>query len=128
MIHIRDTKAFDLLPSLISVPARSPQRESYVARQLRCRLQGLHHAAFWRAQGFPNLARARAVQAKLGEERRRQEAARRFSPFALKLAGKLAQYEMPTVPRKPAPPRKKQVYKSRLKFLRSREKPVAQPK
>jgi hypothetical protein len=44
------------------------------------RLCGLHRAAFWRKQGFPNLVRARAAMAKIRAERRRQEATRQFSP------------------------------------------------
>jgi hypothetical protein len=48
------------------------------------RLCGLHRAAFWRKQGFPNLVRARAAMAKIRAERRRQEAARQFSQFAIK--------------------------------------------
>ena len=43
-------------------PIHTPRRAGPPgARQLRCRLQGLHRAAFWRRQGFPNCARARAA-------------------------------------------------------------------
>jgi hypothetical protein len=107
----------------------SPRRgertgESDVARQLRCRLQGLHRAAYWRAQGFPNLARARAVQAKLRAQRRREEAARQFSPHALGLSKFGERYEDLLPPPKRSRPRDKQVYKSRLKVLRSLNKAV----
>jgi hypothetical protein len=36
---------------------------SVTGRSARARLQGLHRAAFWRVQGFPNLALARAARA-----------------------------------------------------------------
>lgn len=35
-------------------------RDPDIARRARCRLQGLHRAAFWRALGWPNLKRASA--------------------------------------------------------------------
>ena len=49
--------AKDLNPLLMSWL----EGNSHIARQLRCRLGGLHRAAFWRRQGFPNCARARAA-------------------------------------------------------------------
>ena len=111
---------------MVSTFRTGPQSD--VARQLRCRLQGLHRAAFWRAQGFPNLARARAVQAKLRAQRRREEAARQFSPHALELSKFGERYEdlLPLLKR--SLPRGKQVYKSRLKVLRSCNKPSAHPR
>jgi len=87
----------------------------------RNRLGGLHRAAFWRKLGFPNLVRARAAYAKIRAERHRQEAVRQFSQFAI--AGE--RYEDLLPPAKPSRPRRKQVYKSRLKFLRSRDEPPA---
>ena len=41
------------------------------ARSARSRSHGLARAAYWRALGFPNCARARARQAELREERKR---------------------------------------------------------
>jgi hypothetical protein len=85
----------------------------------RCRGAGLKRAEFWRELGFPNLVRARAAYAKIRAERRRQEAAKQFSPFALANE----RYEDLAPPPKPSRLRRKQVYKSRLKFLRSRDEP-----
>src|SRR5215831_20012724 len=96
---------------LTSRPQRWPG-DPIVARQLFDRMCGLHRAAFWREQGFPNLVRARAAMAKIREQRRREEAARQFSQFAIK--GE--RYEDLLPPAKPSRPRRKQVYKSRLKF------------
>ena len=31
------------------------------ARRMRCKLNGRHRAEFWRRQGFPNLAKGRAI-------------------------------------------------------------------
>jgi len=59
------------------------------------------------------------VQAKLRAERRRQEAAAQFSQFAIK--GE--HYEDLLAPAEPSRPRPKQIYRSRLKFLRRRDKP-----
>ena len=74
------------------------------------RMCGLHRAAYWRELGFPNLVRARAAMAKIRAERRREEAARQFSQFAIK--GE--HYEDLLPPPKPSRPRRKQVYKSRV--------------
>jgi len=76
----------------------------------RNRLGGLHRAAFWRKLGFPNLVRARAAKARIRAERRRQKAAKLFSPFAI--AGE--HYEDLLPPAKPARPRRRQFYKSRV--------------
>lgn len=54
------------------------------ARRAFNRLCGLHRAAYWRELGFPNLVRARTAWARIGEQRRKQEAARLFSPYAIK--------------------------------------------
>jgi hypothetical protein len=83
-----------------------------VARLLRCRLQGLHRADYWRKQGFPNLVVARAAMAKIRKQRKLEEAARRFSPYAD--FRNLAQYEALLPPPKPPPRRRRQVYKSRV--------------
>ena len=48
--------------------------------------------------------------AKIRAERRRQEAAKRFSPFAIPNE----RYEELAPPPKPSRPRRKQVYKSRV--------------
>lgn len=40
------------------------------ALKARWRKGGLHRAAFWRKQGFPNLALARAAYAKMRQERK----------------------------------------------------------
>jgi len=37
------------------------ESDSHFARRMFNRMCGLHRAAFWRAQGFPNCARARAA-------------------------------------------------------------------
>jgi len=54
--------------------------------------------------------RARAAYAKIRAERRRQEAAKQFSPFAVANE----RYEDLASPPKPSRPRRKQVYKSRV--------------
>jgi hypothetical protein len=74
------------------------------------RWKGRRRAAFWRSLGFPNLVRARAAMAKIRAERRRQEAARLFSPFAIK--GE--RYEDLLSPPKPPQRRRRQHYKSRV--------------
>jgi hypothetical protein len=63
---------------------------SYAAYIARCKLGGYkggpQRAAFWRAQGFPNLVRARAAKARKREARLRKEIlekARRITPFAM---------------------------------------------
>ena len=76
----------------------------------RCRGAGLKRAAFWRQHGFENLVRARAAYAKIRAERRRQKAAKLFSPFAI--AGE--HYEDLLPPAKPSRPRRRQFYKSRV--------------
>jgi hypothetical protein len=81
-----------------------------LARQMYHRLAGLHRAAFWREQGFPNLVRARAAWARICAERRRQKAAKQFSQFAI--SGE--HYEDMLPPPKPPQRRRKQVYKSRV--------------
>jgi hypothetical protein len=57
-----------------------------LARRMFNRMCGLHRAAFWREQGFPNCARARAVWRKqrhelLLEQWKREE--QRRTPFAV---------------------------------------------
>jgi hypothetical protein len=55
-------------------PSKNIDKQALSPRQLRARLQGLHRAAFWRAQGFANLVRARAARA-ANRARRREEQA-----------------------------------------------------
>ena len=76
----------------------------------RCRYAGLKRAAFWRQHGFENLVRARAAYAKIRAERRRQKAAKLFSPFA----DPSEHYEDLLLPPQPPQRRRKQVYKSRV--------------
>jgi hypothetical protein len=52
--------------------------------------------------------------AKIREQRRREEAARQFSPHALELSKFGERYEDLLPPRKPSKPRKPQHYKSRV--------------
>jgi len=84
----------------------------YRPRRVPVSLQGCWPQArrIWRELGFPNLVRARAAYAKIRAERRRQEAAKRFSPFAVASE----RYEDLAPPPKPSRPRRKQVYKSRV--------------
>jgi hypothetical protein len=57
-----------------------------LARHMFNRLCGLHRAAFWREQGFPNLVRARAALANKVRMRRLEEWKRKElqrTPFAI---------------------------------------------
>jgi len=97
-----------LIPSLYEGGHHSPRGTG--GYLFRCRGAGLKRAAFWRELGFPNLVRARAAYAKIRAERRRQQVAKQFGPFAIANE----RYEDLAPPPKPSRPRRKQVYKSRV--------------
>jgi hypothetical protein len=72
-----------LAPSPRKDPSHSEILAAFIAYQ---RNAGLHRAAFWRTQGFPNLVRARAALANKVRLRRLEEWKReelRRTPFAL---------------------------------------------
>ena len=63
-----------------------PFTDSQSGYRARCKLGGLRRAAYWAAQGFPNLVRARAAKARKQLERLQREEwalARSVNPFAL---------------------------------------------
>ena len=58
----------------------------HFARQMFNRMCGLHRAAFWATQDFPNLERARAAKAEKRRQRKLEEWRReelKRTPFAL---------------------------------------------
>jgi hypothetical protein len=59
------------------------------ARRARCRLNGLHRAAFWRALGFPNLKRATEAHKANAAKRRAEKERLALQPWARRKVGRL---------------------------------------
>ena len=62
---------------------------SVTGRSARARLQGLHRAAFWRVQGFPNLALARAARAAKRQQALAQAEQKEYRRYAERLANQI---------------------------------------